>query len=82
MATVTVLYFAALRERLGQERETLTLPEATDDRSVLALIGERHPQLAALLAPCRLAVDHAFVRGAIALHDGSEVAVIPPVSGG
>lgn len=82
MATVTVLYFAVLRERLGQDRETLTLPESTDDRSVLALIGERHPNIASLLAPCRLAVDHAFVRGAIALRDGSEVAVIPPVSGG
>jgi MoaE-MoaD fusion protein len=82
MPVVTLLYFASLRERLGCERETIELPEQTDDRAVLSVIGERHPELRDLLTTCRLAVDHAFVRGAVTIREGAEVALIPPVSGG
>lgn len=80
--TVTIHYFAAVRERLGRDTERLELPATTDDRAVLAIIAARHPALAPLLPPCRVAVDHIFVRGPVALHADAEVAVIPPVSGG
>jgi len=80
--TVTMHYFAAVRERLGRDHERMEFPESTDDRAVLALLGERHPAIAPLLPPCRLAVDHVFVRGSLFLRADAEVAVIPPVSGG
>lgn len=82
MVRVRVLYFAAIRERIGLDQEDLDLPERTTDRAVLALVGTRHPAAAPLLAPCRIAVDQAFIRGEVALRTGAEVAVIPPVSGG
>jgi len=80
--TVTMHYFAAVRARLGRDHERMEFPESTDDRAVLALLGERHPAIALLLPPCRLAVDHVFVRGSLFLRADAEVAVIPPVSGG
>lgn len=80
--TVTVLYFASLRDRLGREREIVELPARTTDRAVLDALARLRPEAADLLATCRLAVDHAFAAGAVELRAESEVAVIPPVSGG
>lgn len=80
---VRVLYFAAVCERIGCTEEVLGIPAtACDDRALLAFLAERHPLAAPLLAPCRIAVEHDFVRGTFAVRPGIEIAVIPPVSGG
>jgi molybdopterin-guanine dinucleotide biosynthesis protein A len=79
---VTLLYFASLAERLGRDREELSLPAGIDDRGLCALLAARHPVLAELLARTRVAADQSFVRGSLALRPGLEIALIPPVSGG
>lgn len=78
-AHATVLYFAALRDAAGVASERVdargTLGEVYDG------LRERHgfrwtrPQL-------RVAVDGAFARWEDEVQSGSEVAFIPPVSGG
>ncbi len=82
MPTVTVLYFAQARDRLGREREMLTLPASVSGSDVLAAIRTRHPAQAALIDRCRVAIDHQFVDAPMAITDHSEIALIPPVSGG
>ena len=82
MPTVTLLYFAGVAERLGRPSETLDFPRSTTTEAILATLADRHPPIAELLATCRLAVDQQFARGVVELHSGSELAVIPPVSGG
>ena len=77
-----MLYFASVRARVGRESDVIDLPATTSDRAVLDAVARLRPEAADLLAACRLAVDHAFVAGAITLSATSEVAVIPPVSGG
>lgn len=77
-----VLYFAQAQERRGVAEERCELPPSTSVEQVFALLGARHPALSELLPRCRLAVDQAFVSGALTLHTDSELAVIPPVSGG
>ena len=82
MPLVSVLYFAQAQERAGLASERLDLAEATSVDAILALLATRHPALASLLPRCRLALDHAFADGALHLSETSEIAVIPPVSGG
>ncbi len=82
MPHVTVLYFASVRDCVQRESEIIDLPAHTTDRAVLDAVAGRHPAAADLLATCRLAFDQAFASGAIELSATSEVAVIPPVSGG
>jgi molybdopterin synthase sulfur carrier subunit len=82
MVSVTMLYFAGVRDRIGRGQETLEFPAATSDAEILRRLAAIHPDAAGLLACSRVAVDQDFVRGAVALRAGSEVAVIPPVSGG
>ena len=82
MPEVTVLYFAQARDRLGTAAETVTLPALAGTNEVLAAIRVRHPAQIALIDRCRVAVDHQFITGPVAISERSEVALIPPVSGG
>ncbi len=80
--TVRVLLFAGLRERLRSDNVTLVLPDDATVSTLLAALGAQHPALRALLPPCRVAVNHEFVAADHPIHEGDELAVIPPVSGG
>lgn len=78
---VTVLYFAALRERRGQESEVFTLPEGST-LSALAREIELVPQLSGVLQSVRFAVNEEFAAADTALNEDDVVALIPPVQGG
>jgi molybdopterin synthase catalytic subunit len=79
---VTILYFAAARERAGAASEMLELAEGATAGDALAAACARHPPLQAVAAKLRLAVDQEFAPADRKLRDGSEIALIPPVSGG
>ncbi|MFC3551219.1 MoaD/ThiS family protein [Lysobacter cavernae] len=79
MGQVTVLYFASLRDAAGVASETV---EATADLCALyAALRERHGFVLPV-ERLRVAVDGEFARWGDAVRAGSEVAFIPPVSGG
>ena len=81
-----VLYFAALRERVGRAEEAVDVP--ADVRAVGQLqswLGARGDPWSSAFAETRrvrVAVDQAMATDATALHDGAEVAFFPPVTGG
>ena len=79
---VTILYFAAARERAGVSTEALELPDGATAGEALAAVCDRHPALQAVAGKLRLAVDQDFAQPDRQLRDGCEVALIPPVSGG
>jgi molybdopterin synthase sulfur carrier subunit len=79
MTQVTVLYFASLRDAAGIASETV---EATADlRSLYEMLRARHG-FALPQERLRVAVDGEFARWDDTVRSGSEVAFIPPVSGG
>jgi len=79
---VRMRYFAAVREAAGCEGESLELPEAADVEAARAALLARYPALAGILPRCAAALNRAYVAPAAALHDGDELAFIPPVGGG
>ena len=79
---VTLLYFAAARERAGTDREIFDLPDGSTAGQAKARALEAHPALQPLAPHLRVAVDKAFAPDAQVLSEGAEVALIPPVSGG
>ena len=79
---VTLLYFAAARERAGTPSESLDLPEGATAGDALAAACARHLPLQAVSTKLRLAVDQEFAGPERKLREGSEVALIPPVAGG
>jgi molybdopterin synthase sulfur carrier subunit len=80
MAQVTLLYFASLREIAGIETEAVE-SGASDLQGLYVEAQARHgfewPP-----ASLRVAVDGDFARWPDPVRDGSEIAFIPPVSGG
>lgn len=83
---VTLLYFARLREAFGIDREEVTLPHEVRDVAALSRwLRDRGGAWAVELAPgraWRVAVDQQMASAATALHEGAEIAVFPPVTGG
>ncbi|WP_028918015.1 MoaD/ThiS family protein [Pseudoxanthomonas sp. J35] len=80
MARLRLLYFAGLREATGVDGESVD-SAAPDLAALYAEVAVRH----GLRWPrehLRVAVDGAFARWNDAPREGSEVAFIPPVSGG
>ena len=77
--SVTVLYFASLRDAAGRDREQLPLPASL--RSLYDELRLRHG-FSLPAEKLRVAVDGAFAAWDAPLRDGSEIAFIPPVSGG
>ncbi len=82
MPEVTVLYFAQVRDRLECDHDRLVLPLEVDAATILAAVCARHPTHAVLIAHCRVAVDQQFLSASASISAHSEIALIPPVSGG
>jgi len=80
---IRLLYFAALRERMGVSTEEIELPEDVRDvRGLARYLEASRPPLTGVLASVRFAVGDEFVELDRALEPGAVVALIPPVSGG
>mmetsp|Transcript_25076 Transcript_25076/g.63035 ORF Transcript_25076/g.63035 Transcript_25076/m.63035 type:complete len:82 (-) Transcript_25076:579-824(-) len=79
---VRCLLFAAAREATGTSCVHLDLPAGADTHTLTSELCQRCPQLAAILPHALLAVNREYVTEAVALKDGDEAAVIPPISGG
>ncbi len=81
--SITLLYFAALRELTGVSEESVHLPD--DVRSVRDLmrwLEQARPILAGRLGTVRFAIDESFAEPDEAIRSGAVVALIPPVAGG
>lgn len=80
---IDVLYFAALRERMGLHWERIELPDGVETVGRLAQFLEAsRPGLRGVLGSVRFAVGDEFVDAERVLASGDVVALIPPVSGG
>ena len=80
MTEVRLLYFASLRDYAGTDAETRDTT-AVDLRSLYAELQALHG-FALPVERLRVAVDGAFARWDDVPRGGSEIAFIPPVSGG
>jgi sulfur-carrier protein len=83
---IEILYFARIRELVGQAKESATPPANVNDVGTLAnWLRERGEPWRTALAPdkaLRIAVNQRMAQAATPLADGDEVAFFPPVTGG
>lgn len=77
---VRVLYFGVLKEVLSSNGEGVELPEGTTVAQLMERLrkGASHPVWSALA----VAVNREYAAASAVLHEGDEVALLPPVSGG
>lgn len=82
--TLTVLYFAWVRERIGESREEVDTTAATP-ADLIAELSQREPRYAAAFADTsalRVAIDQELTEFDAPLSGAREVAFFPPMTGG
>jgi len=79
---VTVRLFARLREIAGRDEWPQQLPAEATVRTAWDATIREFPALAAYERSLSAAVNADYARFTTPLHDGDEVAFLPPVSGG
>jgi molybdopterin converting factor subunit 1 len=79
---VRVLFFGVLKEILGGEDEVLELGQGARVGDLAALYEGRVGPQKDLIQCMAIAVNREYAKAENPLHDGDEVALLPPVSGG
>jgi len=81
--TITVLYFAAVRELVCQGEQALALPGGIETlRQLSSHLEEIVPALEGRLGGVRWARNEELVDLDTTIADGDVIAIIPPVAGG
>ncbi|MGC8783506.1 MAG: molybdopterin converting factor subunit 1 [Armatimonadota bacterium] len=78
---VRVLFFGHLKDRSG-ECEQVDAPSPATVQDVLDILCKRHPELLQWLEFTRVAVNMEYASPDTPLHEGDEIALLPPMSGG
>ena len=79
---VRILLFGQLKEVAGRERDTVEMPEGARVSDLLRRYAEVSPGLQPYYDVMAVALNQEYSEAGAVLHDGDEVALIPPVSGG
>ena len=79
---VHVRLFAAVKQRSGRETLELDLPAEATVADLRRALSASYPELAGLLPRVVFAVDLEYADDRTRLCEASEIACLPPVSGG
>jgi MoaE-MoaD fusion protein len=79
---VKVLFFGMLKDIVGRAEEDLNLPGNALLGGVFAHYADQFPRLREMAGSIVLAKNHEFADATVPVHEGDEVALLPPVSGG
>lgn len=86
MATLTIVYFAWVREAIGRDEEQVERAQAgatvVDLVAMLAARGGGYAQALGDPARLRAAIDQRFAPLDTPIGDAREIALFPPVTGG
>ncbi len=74
--------FALARDLAGTDTLALDLPAGCTVASLRAMLVDRAPALASVLARSAIAINLEYARDDTRINPNDEIAIIPPVSGG
>ena len=79
---VRVKLFAVAKDLIGNESLEVELPEAATVSQLRTALESQFPQLSTIISHLMIAVDAEYANDQTVLTENSEIACIPPVSGG
>jgi MoaE-MoaD fusion protein len=79
---IGVLFFGVLKDLVGRSAETVDLPEGAVVREVLSYYARHVSGFEAMMASLAISVNREYSGAERLLHEGDEVGLLPPVSGG
>lgn len=82
MMQIQVKLFAILKDRARAAELHLDLPDNSTVEIAKSEIASRFPPIAGMMDRVAFAVNREYAKAETILHNGDELALIPPVSGG
>ena len=82
MRSITVLFFATLRDRACTRSFTMEIPPQTTVANLRVMLEEKFISFNGLADHSLVAVNREYVFDEFGIPDGAEVALFPAVSGG
>jgi molybdopterin converting factor subunit 1 len=82
MNQITTLFFATLRDRVGDKSIQLQIPRELNVADFKTLLIKKYPALAGLMDHTLISINHEYVFDEAVIPEGAEIALFPPVSGG
>jgi molybdopterin converting factor subunit 1 len=79
---ISVLFFGALKDLIGQSAESVDLPDGAQVRELLLYYTRKASRFEAMMPSLAIAVNQEYAGVERTLRDGDEVGLLPPVSGG
>ncbi len=79
---IDLLYFGLLKDFFEADRDFVELPDQATVADLLALLQDRAASDLPVWKSLAVAVNRDYAQAVTVLHDGDEVALLPPVSGG
>ncbi len=79
---VKLLFFASLKDIVGSRQLQLDVPQGATVADVLTRLEASYPRIKQYRPVVLTAVNEEYVDQRAPIHDGDEVAIFPPVSGG
>jgi molybdopterin synthase catalytic subunit/molybdopterin converting factor small subunit len=79
---IRVLLFGQLKDIVGRQEDYLELQPGTPLSAVLGYYSEKFPKLRGLANSIACSVNQEYSSGSAVLHEGDEIGLLPPVSGG
>ena len=79
---VTLRLFASVRDLVGERTVSVDVRDGATVDDAKARLAELYPAVSKMLPVIACAIDEEYAPADLPLHDGAEVALIPPVSGG
>ncbi len=80
--TIRLKLFSVAKDLAGFDEKLVEVPSGSPSEAVLDYLAEGNPSFSRWRPSLRIAVNLTYVGNTYPLHDGDEVAIIPPVSGG
>jgi molybdopterin synthase catalytic subunit len=82
MIEITVLFFATLKDLVGQKQTIIQLPAGSTIIDLKALLSNQFPSLSPALPSALVSMNREYSLDTDIIVDRSEIALFPPVSGG
>lgn len=82
MNTITVLFFATLRDNAGTRQLVLEVPAAATILDLKKILVDKYPALGKVMDHCLASINHEYRFDETIIPVNAEVALFPPVSGG
>ena len=82
MNTITILFFATLKDLIGEKKIEFELEPGTDVAGLKTQLAARFPPVQPALKTVLVSVNKEFAFDQDEIPSGAEVALFPPVSGG